>query len=220
MYILTIKITVFLSVVMLPIIVIVADDSKDIDENCSTSTVHKRAKVGNNFSRRGSWLEPVELGGLSKITERRRRVRDQFNFYNIRPQGNQQQSPQQYQQQYQPTYDDSEDLYQQPNYPPPSPQPPNQPYVYPPAQQNTYPPPYVSPPYYPPQPYPYSPQPQQQPYPYSNPYPYPYPQPPQSTTTTTTPAPASSPIGYMLIDTYTSKFGSYSKPTAFFMNSR
>lgn len=210
---------VLLSVAMPPIIMVVADESKDIDENCSTGNVHKRAKVGSNFSRRGSWLEPVELGGLSETTEQKRRVRDQFNFYNIRPPGNRQQSQQQYQQQYQPNYDDSEDLYQQPNYPPPSPpQPPYQPYIYPPAQQNTY----------PPLPYPYSPQqPQQQPQqqPPYQPYVYPPPYYPPSTTTTTTPAPTSNPspstpIGYMLIDTYTSKFGSYSRPTAFFMNSR
>lgn len=68
-----------------------------------------------------------------------------------------------------------------------------------------------------------SPRPPYQPYSYPPP-PYPYPPLPPSSTTTTTAVPPSNqppnaPIGYMLIDTYTSKFGSYSRPTAFFMNS-
>lgn len=66
-------------------------------------------------------------------------------------------------------------------------------------------------PYYPPYPYPYQ---------YQQPY-WPAPAPTTTTTTTTTPVPQTTPrsptnpIGYMLIDTYNSPRGSYSRPVAF-----
>lgn len=65
---------------------------------------------------------------------------------------------------------------------------------------------------------PYQPQPSQNPYYYPD-YIVPprqiWPFPPTTTTTTTTPGPIR-PIGYMLMDTYHSKRGAYTRPVAFF----
>lgn len=161
--------------------------------------------------RRGSWSETHGRGDYldSSRAAEQRGTRDQFNFYNLRPQN----GPQRPSQLGYP-HDDAEDL------PPASDQQsrPYQPDPY--SQPSTYqpynnPPPYTYPSYIPPQPYTYPP------------YNYPYNPPPSSNSLTPTQGPPDSsttastsiaPIGYMLIDTYTSRGNSYSQPVAFFMN--
>lgn len=181
--------SIFLCIVIVSLVSSSTDEVKeDEPEDKLISNIYKRVRAGG-ASRRGSWSESPETGGLTRAGERRRRYRDQYNYYNIRPPTRQQQ--------YQPynpytIYDDSEDL-DQDYQPQPMPQPMPQPR-----------PPYNNP-------YPY------QPY-YQPNYPPTYPPTTTTTTTTTTSRPPTSPIGYMLIDTYNSKFGSYSRPTAFFMN--
>lgn len=95
---------------------------------------------------------------------------------------------------------------------------PFNPYHVPSPYEGAYPPPYPPPPHLvpPPMPVPYLvPQ-----VPPPSPYPLPPPPPPyyfysptSSTTTTTTPNPL---LGFMLVDTYKTPFGSYSRPVAFY----